>query len=146
MLVLCGGRGIQLCKQRSPWKDNIKTPCFPSFLVEAARRGVWKGALPGCCLPEGRQGSLCPGISTFTPFLDLAFLWNSKLHSPPTPQSVCLSTWVENRQTGSKTDFHPAARGAGTQQAQSEVFLSLPLDAGEKSRVGFALDGWFGDF
>lgn len=139
MLVLCGGRGIQLCKQRSPWKDNTEIPYFPSFFHLWSCEGRGVGAGTARVFAGGGQGSLWPGISTFTPLLDLAFLWNSKLHSPPLP--VCLSTWVENRQTGSPTDFHSAGQ-RGKKTTSTEGGFPLAPARFRSEVAGGVCFGW----
>lgn len=130
MLVLCGGRGIQLCKQRSPWKDNIKIPPFPSFLGSSWEgRGVESGT--GGMFVEDPSGL---GSALYSPTAPRFSLQPQIALTP----SVCPSTWVK---TDRQQDRLPPCRAEGQEPSEhrasfSQLFLSLPADSGGELRWG----------
>lgn len=121
----------------------------PTMQTEISLKGQYKNTVFSFISSSGLGGQGCGGGQSWGDPSSLGSAlslpcWTSLFSETANcihPLSVCLSTWVENRQICTLP-----GRGARRQRAHNLVFLLLPTDSGEQSRVGFILDGWFGDF
>lgn len=86
----------------------------------------------------------------------LPLAWHQHFHSCSGPRfslkqriaftpPVCVFVHLGGKGAARHIPTLPA-RGVTTPGAQNELFLLLPVNSGEEPRVGFVLDGWFGDF
>lgn len=122
----------------------------PTMQTEISLKGQYKNtvfsflsSLKLC--GEGCGSGHCLAPSGLASALSLR-LWTSLFSETancvhPSRLCVCPPGW----KTGSPTDSHPA-RQRGKTRSTDRGFPLLQVNSGEELRVGFVLDGWFGDF